>query len=49
MNKIVEQVLRTMAVDIDSKWVDKLSFVEFAINSSENASTGKTSFELLYG
>ena len=49
MNKVVEQVLRTMAVDVDSKWVEKLSFVEFAINSSENASTGKSPFELLYG
>ena len=49
MNKVVEQVLRTMAVDVDSKWVGKLSYVEFAINSSENASTGKSPFELLYG
>ena len=49
MNKIVEQLLRTMAVDVDSRWVDKLSFVEFAINSSVNASTAKTPFELVYG
>ena len=49
MNKVVEQVLRTMAVDVDSKWVKKLSFVEFAINSSENASTGMSPFEMLYG
>jgi len=49
MNKVVEQVLCTMAVNVDSKWVDKLSYVKFAINSSENASTGKSPFELLYG
>ena len=49
MNKIVEQILRTMAVDVDSKWVKKLSFVEFAVNSSENTSMGKSPFELLYG
>ena len=33
MNKVAEQVLYTMAVDIDNKWVDKLGFVRFAINS----------------
>lgn len=49
MNKVVEQVLRTMAVDADAKWTQKVSFVEFAINSSVNASTGKAPFELLYG
>ena len=38
-----------MAVDIDAKWVNKLSYVEFAINASENTSTGKSPFELLYG
>ena len=38
-----------MAVDVDSKWVDKIPYVEFTINSSANASTGKTPFELVYG
>ena len=41
MNKVVKQVLYTMAVDIDNKWVDKLGFIEFAINSSMNASTSR--------
>ena len=49
MNKIVKQVLHTMAVDIDNKWVDKLGFVEFAINSSVNASTSKAPFEMVQG
>ena len=49
MNKVVEQILRTMAIDIDAEWVEKLSFVEVSINSSVNASTGKTPFELVYG
>ena len=38
-----------MATDIDAKWVDGLGFVEFAINSSINSSTGKVPFELAYG
>ena len=38
-----------MATDIDAKWVDRLGFVEFAINSSINSSKGKAPFELAYG
>ena len=38
-----------MAVDHDEKWVDKVPFVEFAINLSVAVSTGKTPFELCYG
>ena len=38
-----------MAVDRDEKWVDKVPFVEFAINSSVAVSTGKMPFELCYG
>ena len=38
-----------MAVDRGEKWVDKVPFVEFAINSSVAVSTGKTPFELCYG
>ena len=48
MNKVVEQVLHTMAIDIDNKWVDKLGFVEFAINSSVNVSTSRAPFEIVY-
>ena len=38
-----------MAMDIDAKCVDCLGFIEFAINSSVNTSTGKAPFELVYG
>ena len=38
-----------MGVDRNEKWVDKVPFVEFAINSSVAVSTGKTPFELCYG
>ena len=38
-----------MAVDRDEKWVDKVLFVKFAINSSVAVSMGKTPFELCYG
>ena len=38
-----------MAADVDAKWVDRLDFVEFAVNSSAYTSTGKAPFELVYG
>ena len=38
-----------MVTDVDAKWVDRLGFVEFAINSSINSSIGKVPFELAYG
>ena len=38
-----------MAVDINNKWVNKLGFVEFAINSSINASTSKAPSNIIYG
>ena len=38
-----------MVTDFDAKWVDRLGFVEFAINSPINSSTGKAPFELAYG
>ena len=38
-----------MATDVDAKWVDRLGFVEFTINSSINSSIGKAPFELAYG
>ena len=41
MNQVVGQILRTMAVDIDNTWVEKLGYVEFAINLLVNALTSK--------
>ena len=38
-----------MAVNIDNAWVEKLGYVEFAINSLVNALTSKALFELVYG
>ena len=35
-----------MAVDVDNTLVEKLGYVEFAINSSVNVSTSKLPFEL---
>ena len=48
MNKVVEQILWTMAVDIDNTWVKKLGNIEFAIKSLGNTSTSKAPFELVY-
>ena len=48
MHKVVEWVPRTIVTDADAKWVDRLGFVEFAINSSINSSTGKAPFEVAY-
>ena len=38
-----------MAVDVDNTWVDKLGYIEFAINSLVNVSTSKATFELVQG
>ena len=38
-----------MAVEVNYKWAEYLSYIEFAIISLINASTNKTPFELVYG
>ena len=46
---MVEQVLQTLAIDVDNTRFEKLGNVEFAVNSLINASTSKAPFKLLYG
>ena len=46
---MVNQVLQAVIQPDQSDWYEKLPMVEFAINSSENKSTGYTPFELNYG
>ena len=41
-------ILQGLAVASHEKSVDKLPYVEFAINSSVSDSTGKTPFEVCY-
>ena len=38
-----------MAVKVNHKWVEQLSYIEFMINSSINALKNITPFELVYG
>ena len=45
----VSQVLRAMVRPDQTDWAAKLPLVEFAVNSSRNASTGFAPFELTYG
>jgi transposase InsO family protein len=50
MNQTVEAILRSLLVGkMEEEWEDFLPVVELAINSTPNASTGKTPFELVYG
>ena len=49
MSKMGEQILQTIAVDVNNTWVEKLGYVEFAFNSLISASTSKAPFELVYG
>lgn len=35
-------------IEIDSKWISKLSIVEFIVYSSNNESVAKSSFKLIY-
>jgi transposase InsO family protein len=48
-NRTVSQILRSIIKPNQLDWVSKLPTVEFAINSSVNASTGYAPFELNYG
>ena len=50
MHHTISQVLRSPLYNGDeTKWADKLPYVELAINANVNASTQKPAFELLYG
>jgi hypothetical protein len=48
-NRTIGQILRGIVNDEQSDWLPKLPLVEFAINSSINASTGFAPFEINYG
>ena len=47
-NRSIAQILRTVVSNDQKDWSDKCPMVEFAINSSVNATTGYTLFELNY-
>ena len=47
-NRSIAQILRTVVANDQQDWSDKCPMVEFAINSSINATTGYAPFELNY-
>ena len=50
MHRTISQVLRSLLFNGDeTKWADKLPYVELAINANVNVSTQKPAFEHLYG
>ena len=49
MNRVINSILQAVIQPDQSDWCEKLPMVEFAINSSENKSTGYAPFELNYG
>ena len=48
-NRSIAQILCTVVSNDQREWSDKCPMVEFAINSSINATTGYAPFELNYG
>ena len=48
-NRSIAQILHTVVSNVQKHWSDKCPMVEFAINSSINATTGYAPFELNYG
>ena len=48
-NRSIAQILHTVVSNDQRDWSDKCLMVEFAINSSINATTGYAPFELNYG
>ena len=47
-NRSIAQILHTVVSNDQRDWSDKCLMVEFALNSSVNATTGYTPFELNY-
>ena len=48
-NRSIAQILQTVVANDQKDWSSKCLMVEFAINSSINATAGYTSFKLNYG
>jgi hypothetical protein len=48
-NKTIGQILRSFTSKKQSRWLEALPAVEFAINSAVNISTGYSPFELIFG
>ena len=48
-NRSIAQILQTVVSNDQKDWSSKCLMVEFAVNSSINATTGYTLFELNYG
>ena len=48
-NRSIAQILHTVVSNDQKDWSDKCPMVEFAINSSINATTGYAPFKLNYG
>ena len=48
-NRSIAQILHTVVSNDQKDWLGKCLMVEFTINSSVNATTGYTLFELYYG
>ena len=48
-NRSIAQILHTVVSNDQRDWSDKCPMVEFAINSSVNATTGYAPFELNQG
>jgi len=49
VHRSLQQVLRALVSTQGANWVDMLPLAEFAINSTENASTGTAPFTVVYG
>ena len=48
-NRLIPQILQTVVTNDQKDWSSKCLMVEFAINSSINATTGYAPFKLNYG
>jgi hypothetical protein len=49
VNQVLEDMLRTCALDYGSSWDDNLPYAEFSYNNSYKSSTKMAPFEALYG
>ena len=49
MHRTLEQVLRLLLKENDSKWAEYLPYAEMYMNSTPNASTQRSPHEIVFG
>ena len=49
INKVLQRKIASYVDENQTNWDEKLPYLAFAYNTSEQTSTGRTPFEIIYG